>query len=95
MIRLNLSIQQADWLQQLLLDARLDTDPLVSTLRTQLDQAYACATTTQTCPVCNHTFTQLRRGRSGHYCSAACKQKAYRQRYNAWRRQIPTHPGPD
>ena len=95
MIRLDLSIQQADWLQQLLLDHRRDSDPLANSLRTQLDQAYAQATTTQTCPVCNQTFTQLRRGRSGLYCSAACKQKAYRQRYNAWRRQIPTHPWPD
>ena len=91
MIRLDLTTQQADWLQQQLLDHALDTDGQRNTLLEQLTQAYEQATTTQTCPVCQAPFTQLRCGRIGHYCSAACKQKAYRQRVNAWRRQLPAH----
>ena len=91
MIRLELTIQQANWLQQQLLDHAHDADDQSTTLLAQLADAYARATATQTCPVCQHDFTQLRRGRTGHYCSAACKQKAYRQRVNGWRRQIPAH----
>ena len=95
MIRLNLTRQQTQWLQQLLANQTLDTDVQAATLRTQLALAYNQATATRTCPVCKEPFTQLRCGRTGHYCSPACKQKAYRQRCNAWRRQIPAHPWPD
>ena len=95
MIRLDLTIPQADWLHQFLLDQAPDGHSLATSLLTQLDQAYDQATTTQTCPVCHATFTQLQRGRSGLYCSPACKQKAYRQRRNAWRRYTPTRPLPD
>lgn len=38
------------------------------------------------CPVCQQLFVQESRSRAGRYCSAACKQKAYRLRRNAWRR---------
>ena len=89
MIRLDLTIQQADCLQQLLLDNAVDYDAQCTTLLSKLAQAYDQATATQTCPVCHSTFTQLRRGRTGHYCSSACKQRAYRQRRNAWQRYIP------
>ncbi len=40
------------------------------------------------CPVCQQLFTQEAVGRTGSYCSPACKQKAYRQRRNNWRRQV-------
>lgn len=95
MIRLALTIPQAQWLQQLLRNYALHSDTQATTLLAQLDQAYDQATTTQMCPVCQAPFTQLQRGRSGHYCSPACKQKAYRQRRNAWRRHTPTRPLPD
>lgn len=89
MIRLDLTIQQSQWLQQLLLDQALDQDAQRTKLLAQLAAAFEQATAKKTCPVCNQPFTQLRSGRTGHYCSPACKQKAYRQRRNAWRRQSP------
>lgn len=95
MIRLGLTRQQAEWLQQHLLDYSLQVDssnddPLLdnaladnihsTALLSQLAQAYEHAIFTQPCPVCKELFNQLRRGRTGQYCSFACKQKAYRQR---------------
>lgn len=41
----------------------------------------------QQCPICDHSFAQNKPGRNGIYCSNACKQKAYRQRANARKRQ--------
>jgi hypothetical protein len=42
------------------------------------------------CPVCHEWFVQGLLGRSASYCGPACKQKAYRQRMNAHKRQVPT-----
>ena len=91
MIRLELTIPQADWLQQHLLDHAQAADDQPTILLAQLVQAYERATASQTCPVCQRTFTQMRCGRTGIYCSSACKQKAYRERVNGWRRQLPAH----
>ena len=92
MIRLHLTLQQIHWLHQFLRDHAPASETQATTLLAQLDQAYDQATTTRTCPVCQAPFTQVRRGRTGHYCSPACKQKAYRQRRNAWRRYTPPRP---
>ena len=46
------------------------------------------------CPVCGKEFSREAGGRNGVYCGTACKQKAYRQRRNAWRKQVgPNVPG--
>ena len=63
MIRLDLTLQQADWLKQHLLDPALATAAQRASLLSQLAQAYEHATAILTCPVCNASFNRLRRGR--------------------------------
>lgn len=77
MITLRLTLSELKQLRKLLVD-RVDVDH--NLLMAKLDDAQRDATLQRTCPVCGTTFTQLRAGRIAQYCSAACKQKAYRQR---------------
>ena len=83
MIRLELTLQECDCLQRWLSSpSRLDSQQL-DQRRRLLDKVTAArqlAIKEETCPVCSRLFTQLKRGRSGRYCSNACKQKAYRRR---------------
>lgn len=93
MIRLSLTAEQATQLHQLLVDVvhqgETHAQRQASQLLSLLMDAQAMATTEQQCPVCQTWFTQARQGRTGQYCSAACKQKAYRQRKQAWARRRP------
>lgn len=90
MIRLELTLQESDFLQQWLSSPSHQDSQQADQRRQLLDKV---TTTRQLaiqevrCPVCNQPFTQLKRGRSGRYCSNACKQKAYRQRSAQWIRQ--------
>ena len=89
MIQLKLTRQEATSLRGHLVNlgpGSLDDD--IFNILHKLDLAQQHATRTLCCPVCQTAFTQLTTGRTGQYCSAACKQKAYRR--NAWRRQIPS-----
>ena len=91
MIQLKLTRQEATALRTQLASlepAGLDDD--IQHILHKLDRAQQHATHTLCCPICQTAFTQLTTGRTGQYCCAACKQKAYRQRRNAWRRQIPS-----
>lgn len=96
MIRLDLDLPAWTLLHDLLTE-HLATSPtaedpasneLAQALCQNLLAAHATATSTQTCPVCRQTFTQLKNGRLGHYCSPACRQKAYRQRRLAFQRSV-------
>ena len=89
MIRLELTHQEADLLHHLL----TDTSPgqlsaVAATVLVKLQTAQEQATRMTRCPVCETIFPQTSAGRIGEYCSAACKQKAYRLRRNAQRRQF-------
>jgi hypothetical protein len=61
-------------------------------LLTKLENAAMQASRPSECAVCHHWFSQDQDGRTGHYCSAACKQKAYRQRQLAARKQFGPSP---
>jgi hypothetical protein len=98
MVHLELSLAETQQLQQWLMDAlqgqtvspeRQQTFPL---LLTKLRMATDSATCPTECPVCHTWFTQEKTGRTGRYCSTACKQRAYRQRQQAWRKQIRSAP---
>jgi hypothetical protein len=83
MIRLELTIQESDFLQQWLLSSSHPAPQQAEQRRQLLDKVIAARQRSlqeQLCPVCNQPFTQLKRGRTGRYCSSACRQKAYRQR---------------
>lgn len=90
-LRLNLTLAEASELQRWLAEpataAVLDAQ-IRAELLDRLDQARTQALRLQTCPVCQQTFAQGRRGRAASYCSAACKQKAYRQRCNESKRSF-------
>lgn len=94
MIRLLLTVQQGDQLHALLSHLvqkgteteQQDAQHLVDLL-TAAQQA---ATLLQQCPICKRTFTQSTEGRTGVYCSPACKQKAYRQRKHTWLQRRPS-----
>lgn len=90
MIQLNLTLQEACFLRTSLSDLPQDaiSDDIQHILH-KLDLAQQSATSTQQCPVCRRSFTQFTNGRTGHYCSNACKQKAYRQRRLDAIRRIP------
>ncbi len=77
MITLRLTLTELERLRHTLGDK---PDPSLTALRDKLDEAQREATLQRTCPVCGSAFTQLKSGRIAQYCSAACKQKAYRQR---------------
>lgn len=89
MIRLELTLTEAERLRRCLTDHLLTQgDATLQMVCTKLVEAETQATQQTQCPVCHDWFCQDKIGRSGHYCSAACKQKAYRQRQQAWRRQF-------
>ena len=90
MIRLELTLQESDFLQQWLASPFHPDSQQADQRRQLLDKVTAArqlALQEQNCPVCKQAFTQLKRGRNGRYCSNACKQKAYRQRSAQWIRQ--------
>ena len=89
MITLRLTLSELEQLRHALL-AR--PGPSQTALLDKLDEAQREATLQRTCPICQTTFNQLKAGRIAQYCSAACKQKAYRQRCDRARRQFyPPH----
>jgi hypothetical protein len=91
MIRLEFTLAETQLLQQWLLDT-LSAQPAqqeeLQTVLTKLAAATDQVTRQLHCPVCRHAFTQEKAGRTGRYCSIACKQKAYRQRQLAARKQF-------
>lgn len=88
MIRLNLTRQESEFLLQWL--ENKPQPELGHSLQQKVVAACQQALQPQTCPICGHTFDQLKIGRTGRYCSNACKQKAYRQRrYDLLRRSYP------
>ena len=94
MIRLELTIAETQQLKQWLTDTRADQPAqaggadIRQTLLTKLMAAADEATRPLCCLVCRQGFTQENPGRTGQYCSAACKQKAYRQRRQAARKHF-------
>ena len=94
MIHLKLTHQQAEQLQHILaLIQQLSPEQAdyALALHHHLQQAQLAAPIEQQCAVCQSTFSQRGAGRTGLYCSNACKQKAFRQRYNAAKRRfVPT-----
>jgi hypothetical protein len=94
MVRLELTRSETDLLQQWLTDTLSDrlAQPAqlegLHTILSKLTLAADQATRQLHCPVCRHAFTQEKAGRTGRYCSIACKQKAYRQRQLAARKQF-------
>jgi hypothetical protein len=88
MIRLEFTLAETHLLQQWLLDTLPAQREELRTVLTKLATAADQATRQLHCPVCQHAFTQETVGRTGHYCSPACKQKAYRQRRLAARKQF-------
>ncbi len=90
-MRLELTLQETAHLRHYLAEAlarheRGGEDEELKNLFNKIVAAEARATLQTTCPVCQQLFTQETVGRTGHYCSPACKQKAYRQRRDQWRR---------
>lgn len=89
MLRLELTLTETERLRHCVADHLLtQADETLQAVWTKLVEAEAQATQLTQCPVCQNWFRQDKTGRSGHYCSAACKQKAYRQRGQAWRTQF-------
>ncbi len=92
-IRLELELAECHQLQHWLAHARQvgavgdDDQQDLHTLLTKLTQATDQAVRRVQCPVCHEWFAQGTVGRSGQYCRPACKQKAYRQRQHARKRQ--------
>lgn len=89
MILFKLTHQQAEQLHHILaLSLQLSpehADDALALLH-HLQQAQLAAPLEQPCTVCRTLFFPAGSGRSGLYCSNACKQKAFRQRYNASKR---------
>lgn len=77
MITLCLTLSELQQLRYLLAD---QADAQGNLLLAKLDDAHHQATVQRICPVCEQSFTQLTSACTANYCSAACKQKAYRQR---------------
>lgn len=94
-MRLELTLQETAQLRHSLSEAlarheRDHEDEVLKNLFNKIAAAEARSTQQLTCPVCQQLFTQETVGRTGRYCTAACKQKAYRQRRNkAMRRYGP------
>ncbi len=93
MIRFELTRAETDllvqWLSQTPARQEEETpDRLV--LLTKLTAIQQMATSQAHCPICRQPFVQHKDGRTGKYCSAACKQKAYRLRRNNARKQFGT-----
>ena len=98
-MRLELTLQEAEALRRCLSQALAlhegDADDQV--LKHLLEKVIAAetrATRPARCPVCQQLFSREATGRTGVYCSPACKQKAYRQRRKAWRRQVGPYASP-
>ncbi len=96
MIRLELTLSEAEQLQQWLSTMMVPPTTQVDNNQGQviLDKLVAAcgkARLLQVCPVFQRPFTQELSGRTGQYCSNACKQKAYRQRRDSWQQ----HYGPN
>ena len=79
MITLRLTLSELEQLR-FALGAQPLADAARNALLSKLDAAQQQACLQRICPICRNTFTQLKAGRTADYCSAACKQKAYRQR---------------
>ena len=94
MVRLELTLAETYLLQQSLTDCLSDRSAQpaqregLHTVLTKLTLAADQATRQLCCPVCLRAFTQEKTGRTGRYCSLACKQKAYRQRRLTARKQF-------
>jgi hypothetical protein len=93
-MRLELTLPETECLHHCLINAlalhEADADEhLLKSLLEKVIAAEAHSIRQSRCPVCQQLFTQETTGRTGIYCSSACKQKAYRQRRDAWRRQTP------
>lgn len=98
-MRLDLTLREAETLrycltQALALHERDVDDQVLKNLLEKVDAAEVRSTRSVRCPVCQQSFSQETAGRTGVYCSPACKQKAYRQRRNAWRRQLGPYASP-
>jgi hypothetical protein len=95
-IRLELGLAECRQLQHWLTDlvqsgsVAAERRPELQNLLVKLNEATDQATRLTRCPVCQAWFAQGTLGRSAQYCGPACKQKAYRQRINARKRQRPT-----
>ena len=89
MITLRLTLSELQQLRSLLADQR-DVDQ--NLLLAKLDDVLHQATVQRVCPVCEQSFTQLKFGRTANYCSAACKQKAYRNRHDEAMRRVLSRP---
>ena len=92
-MQLDLTLQETERLQRCLAEALAfhegDADEqLLKKLLEKVVEAESRSTRQSCCPVCQQSFTREAVGRTGVYCSAACKQKAYRQRRDTWRRQF-------
>lgn len=92
-MRLDLTLQETERLRYCLTEALAfhagDADEQVlKNLLEKVVEAESLSIRQLRCPVCQQLFTQESVGRTGAYCSAACKQKAYRQRRNAWRKRV-------
>jgi hypothetical protein len=88
MIRLALTLAEARQLQHWLTDAQLSVPESVSRLSIKLAEVLDNATQPHLCPVCQQQFAQAQRKQTSRYCSAACKQKAYRRRRLDSRKQF-------
>ena len=91
-MRLDLTLQETERLRRCLTEALAshegDADEqALKNLLEKVVEAESRSIRHSPCPVCQQLFIREAVGRTGVYCSAACKQKAYRQRRNAWRRQ--------
>ena len=98
-MRLDLTLQETERLRRCLTEALAfhegDADEQVlKNLLEKVVEAESRSTRQSHCPVCQQPFTREAVGRTGVYCSTACKQKAYRQRRDAWRRQVGTYASP-
>ncbi len=84
-MRLELTLQETAHLRHCLTEALArhesgGEDEELKNLFNKIVEAETRSTRQRTCPVCQQLFTQETVGRTGRYCCAACKQKAYRQR---------------
>ena len=92
-MQLDLTLYETERLRRCLAEALAShaggaDEQLLKNLLEKVVEAESRSIRQRRCPVCRQFFTQAAVGRTGTYCSAACKQKAYRQRRNAWRRQF-------
>ena len=92
-MRLDLTLQETEKLRHSLTQALAfhesdADDQVLKNLLEKVIAAEAHSTHHCRCPVCQQLFNQEALGRTGVYCSPACKQKAYRQRRNAWRKRV-------